>query len=71
MDFHRIKRGLYQLIIGRFDPVRYAKKNGVNFGDNLHIYGKVSWSTEPWIIQLGNNVHITNELYLLPTMQQF
>lgn len=25
-----------------------------------HIYGKVSWNTEPWLITLGNNVHITD-----------
>lgn len=26
----------------------------------VHIYGDVNWSTEPWIITLGNNVHITD-----------
>lgn len=25
----------------------------------MHLYGRTSWSTEPWIITLGNNVHIT------------
>lgn len=37
----------------------YAKILGVNFGDNCHFYGKVSWGTEPWIITLGDNVHVT------------
>ncbi len=41
-------------------PVIWAKKIGVNMGDDIHIYGKVEWSTEPWIITLGNHVHITN-----------
>ena len=25
----------------------------------VHLYGDVNWSTEPWIITLGSNVHIT------------
>ena len=25
----------------------------------MYLYGRTSWSTEPWIITLGNNVHIT------------
>lgn len=24
------------------------------------MYGKIIWGTEPWIITLGNNVHLTN-----------
>lgn len=26
----------------------------------IHIYGNVSWGSEPWIITLGSNVHLTN-----------
>ena len=26
----------------------------------LHIYGSIAWGTEPWIITLGNNIHITD-----------
>lgn len=40
--------------------VKYAKKIGVNMGDNVHLYGQIGWGTEPWIITLGNNVYITN-----------
>ena len=45
----------------RLYPERYARHIGVNAGENLHVYGPVSWGTEPWIITLGNNVHITGE----------
>ena len=43
------------------NPIGWARKIGVNFpgGGGLHLYGRISWSTEPWIITLGNNVHIT------------
>lgn len=51
---------LYRKIIGKFNPVKYAKKIGVNCGGGVYIYGSVEWSTEPWIITLGNHVHITD-----------
>ena len=35
-------------------------KCGVNVKGRLHLYGGVSWGTEPWIITLGDNVHITD-----------
>ena len=52
-----IKHKLYRVIYGQ---VKYAKKIGVNVKGNLYIYGKVHWSTEPWIITIGENVHITD-----------
>lgn len=39
-------------------PEAYAKKIGVNILGDIHLYGHIAWSTEPWIITLGNNVHI-------------
>lgn len=56
----KIYRKLYAIIIGKIDPIKYAKKIGVNFSGEVHIYGHVHWGTEPWIITLGDNVHITN-----------
>lgn len=56
----KIYRKIYSTIIGKINPVKFAKKIGVNFPDKqLHLYGKISWGTEPWIITLGKNVHIT------------
>lgn len=50
----------------RRDPVKLARFLGVNFPeDGLHIYGDVAWNTEPWIITLGKNVHITNGVRFL------
>ena len=42
------------------NPVKYAKKVGVNIHGNVKIYGKVGFGSEPWIITLGDNVHITD-----------
>lgn len=42
------------------NPTKYARTIGVNFPEGeLHIYGKVSWNTEPWLISLGRNVWLT------------
>lgn len=47
-------------------PLKIRKKNRCKFcGGGCHIYGKVSWSTEPWIITIGNNVHITDGVKFL------
>jgi acetyltransferase-like isoleucine patch superfamily enzyme len=43
----------------RFNPEKYARHIGVKVGENPHFYGKVSWGSEPWIITIGDNVHIT------------
>lgn len=58
--FKRVYRYLYRSIIGKLNPVKFAKKVGVNMGENIHIYGRVSWGSEPWIIEIGDNVHITD-----------
>ena len=56
----RIYRVLYRDLICARNPVKYARKIGVNIRGKVFIYGKVSWSTEPWIITVGDNVHITD-----------
>lgn len=58
----KVYRKIYAKIIGRLKPVKFAHKIGVNFKDisKVHIYGSVSWSTEPWLITIGENVHITD-----------
>lgn len=38
----------------------YARRIGVNAGEDFHVYGDVVWSTEPWIISIGDHVHITD-----------
>ena len=60
-------RQTYKMFYQTLDPVGYAKKIGVNCSkwDSLHIYGKINWSTEPWIITLGENVHITDGVKFL------
>ena len=57
----KIYRTLYRMIMTKINHVKYAKKIGVNMPDeSVHLYGNISWGSEPWIITLGNNVHITD-----------
>lgn len=60
MSIRKLYRIIYRKVWEKLNPVKYAKKIGVNIKGNVNIYGKVDWSTEPWIITLGSNVHITN-----------
>ena len=53
-------RRFYKYVICRRDPIKYAKKIGVNFTGNVKTYGKVIWGSEPWLITVGDNVHITD-----------
>lgn len=52
------------MLKARINSVGYAKKIGVKIKGRIHIYGNSyeMFSTEPWLITLGNNVHITNNV---------
>ena len=50
-------------ILYTLKPINYAKKMGVNCDfETLHIYGKINWGSEPWIITLGKNVYLTGDI---------
>lgn len=52
---------LYKLLYSKLKPMQYMEKVGVNFPrGGVKLYGKVAWGSEPWIITLGSNVHITD-----------
>ncbi len=49
-------------IHSKVNPIGYAKSIGVALGENVQFYGMRSgmFGTEPWLITIGNNVHITS-----------
>lgn len=54
-------KSIYKLLLSKLKPIEYMKKVGVNFTEGkVHIFGKVAWGSEPWIITLGENVYITD-----------
>ena len=65
MNFRKLYRALYRKIMLRRNPVAYAKKIGVNVKGRLYLYGSPAWGSEPWLITLGDNVHITGGVKFL------
>jgi acetyltransferase-like isoleucine patch superfamily enzyme len=63
----KIFQFLFKSLYAKFDHVGYAKHIGVNMGENIFIYGNPfsMFSTEPWCVTLGNNVHITREVVFI------
>ena len=55
----------FKVAYKKLNPVGYAKSLGVRIGKNCHFYGDVYWSTEPYMIELGDNVHITHRVSFL------
>lgn len=53
----KIKKRIVKLF---FSPEKYAKFIGVNIGTNNFIPDKDCWSSEPYLITIGNNCAITN-----------
>jgi acetyltransferase-like isoleucine patch superfamily enzyme len=55
-------RNIRHEIHAKIDPVGYARSIGVTLGDNVHFYGMRAgmFGTEPWLISIGDNVHITS-----------
>jgi acetyltransferase-like isoleucine patch superfamily enzyme len=53
---------LYHLFFFRLNPLGYVRYLGVKIGSNVHFYSLKPgmFSTEPWLITIGNNVHITS-----------
>lgn len=58
----RITKLLCMKILQLLSPNKYVDYCGVKHGENLHIYGKVSFGSEPWIITIGDNVYLTNDI---------
>ena len=60
MIFRKLYRKYYHVVVRRRNPIKYVKKIGVNLAGRLFIYGNITWGSEPWIISIGDNVHLTN-----------
>lgn len=47
-----------------YPPIKYAKKIGVVMGENNFIPDKDTWSSEPYLVSIGNNCQITKGVRL-------
>lgn len=50
------------LIANLLPPKPCARMLGVKLGKNVLVSTK-KWSTEPWLITIGNNVQVTKDVY--------
>lgn len=51
-------------IVGKLAPVYYAKSIGVSIGNDC-ILESVDFGSEPWLIEIGNHVEITQNVVFL------
>lgn len=60
--FLLVLKYLVSQVRAKLDPIGYARGLGVQMGENVRFYGMRPgmFSTEPWLISIGNNVYITN-----------
>jgi acetyltransferase-like isoleucine patch superfamily enzyme len=65
MKLHRLRNLLFffpSRIYAKIAPVSFAKKRGVKMHGKVRFYGVPLLGTEPWLITMGNNVHITKNV---------
>lgn len=58
----KIFKTIPNILQAKLDPVSYARRMGVNMKGRVYFYGTPKLSTEPWMITLGDNVHITKNV---------
>ena len=59
--FLGVLKYLRDQVRAKLDPLGYARSLGVRLGKNVNFYGMPPgmFSTEPWLITIGDNVYIT------------
>ena len=55
---------LYNLILLKTNPKKWAIKNGVSMGQDVRFTGAIEFGTEPYLISIGNHVCITGATFI-------
>ena len=60
----KLIKNIYLFLLSLFFPMFFLKIIKLNFKDDLKVYGLPfkMFGSEPWLITIGNNVHITAEV---------
>jgi len=60
---------IFKTIIKKFkllkDPIGYWRNHGVRIGNNCSIFSTVSFGSEPYLVSVGDNVRITNNVQFI------
>lgn len=55
---------VYLELVKIISPIRHARLIGVSIGDNCLVYRSIEWSSEPYLVTIGNNVQLTRGVAL-------
>ena len=61
-----IKRVKYRVL----SPISYAKAIGVHLGDGVQITGKQEWTSEPYLIYIGDKTTVSKDVQFLTPLPQ-
>jgi len=53
-------KNIYISLLSPYKRADIFRKEGIKIGKNCSIYNKVSFGSEPYLIQIGDNVRLTN-----------
>lgn len=65
MKFLKIFSFPINFVWKKFLPTHFARHLGVKIGRRSKIYGNVTWSTEPYMVKIGDDCHITDGVKFL------
>ena len=60
MNIYRIINYLINFYLRKTNPVRWARRLGVKVGDHVMISPDTNFSSEPYLITIGNHVQVTS-----------
>lgn len=52
-------RRIHDFWLRRYKPIAYARKIGVNIGENCRLINSPNWGSEPWLISIGDRTEIS------------
>ena len=52
-------KSAYLELVKMVSPIKHARLIGVNIGNNCLVYRSMEWSSEPYLVTIGNNVQLT------------
>ena len=64
MILHRIYNKIVNTFLRKFNPVMWAKRMGVRVGEQTTISPDTNFSSEPYLISIGNHVQVTRSVSL-------
>lgn len=67
LKINKMLKSIVNKFYCKLNPVSYARSIGVKVGNNVRFYGAKHhmFSTEPWLITIGDNVSITSDVQFL------